>query len=234
MASFNQKRLPKEELNFLRFVKICIDVIKLPLIDILTSEIQPMHLYTKLQSSCLLTNGKSKLEQHQLKMCFLLPPSLPDYSKFDVTLLYTLIRNLCPSLKPTQGWGKKPQNANTMIGDDIERLRLFRNNCMHDSTPIADSKFEDLWKSLKAVILRVQNYMTFKGFYPNYAEKLTDIKQLDLGDETIEELKKTYMFERLYHEIKEQGMFLIKRNVCITKNKHKKQTNRTKQKKKKT
>lgn len=213
MASFTQKRLPKEELNFLRFVKICTYVIKLPLIDLLTSAIQPIHLYTKIKSSRPLTNGKSTLQPHQLKICFLPPPSLPDYSKFDVTLLYTLIRNLCPSLKPTQGWGKKPQDANTMIGDDIERLRLFRNNCMHGSTSISDSDFEDLWQRLKVVLLRIENYMTSKskGCYPNYAETLTYIKQLDLGDENIEELKKMYILECLYDKEEQrkngQGMF---------------------------
>lgn len=82
---------------------------------------------------------------------------------------------------------------------------------MHDSTSISDSDFEDLLQRLKVVLLRIENYMTSKGCYPNYAETLTYIKQLDLGDENIEELKKMYILECLYDKEEQrkngQGMF---------------------------
>lgn len=51
--------LTTDEQNFIRFVKICLDVFKLPLADILASEIQPADLYNKIQQhSCSLLNGK--------------------------------------------------------------------------------------------------------------------------------------------------------------------------------
>lgn len=115
----------KTEHNFICFAKTCVEFIKLPLRDILINQIKPEELYKEIKLCDTLLTGKRKLGPNQHKMCFF-PPILPDYNKFDVTLLYTLIRNLCPSVKPTQGWGVEPKAKDTKIGDDIERLRLFK------------------------------------------------------------------------------------------------------------
>lgn len=211
MALISAKTLSKDEQNYIRFVKACMDVVKLPLIDILDYQIHPKDLYSKIQTSCLLTEKRSKLSLQQLHFCFVQPPSLPDYTTFDVSLLYKLIRNLCPALEPTQGWGKNPIDADTQIGDDIERLRLFRNNTIHDGvTKIIDSDFENLWRNLKTVIQRIQTFMRSKRYNPNYEGKLTDIKQLDLGDENICYYKMIFLLEHTYNYVTttdKRGMF---------------------------
>lgn len=196
--------LPKGAQNFIRFTKICQDVLKLPLVDILASEIQPADLYNKIQVSGLLLIGKNKLVSTQLKICCLQPPAIPDYSNFDVTLLYTLIRNLCPSLEPTKGWGKDPVDADIQIGDDIERLRIFRNNNVHSSSSeISDIDFEIIWKKLKTVLQRIKNHMTSKGYNVNYEEKMTNIKQLDLGDEPLHKYKIEHIVEYTIAHLKQ-------------------------------
>lgn len=179
MASYD---LSKAEQNFTCIAKACIDFIKLPLIDILTDHVKPVDLYSKIKCSSVLISGKKKLRPDQLKLCFHPPPLLPDYSKFDVTLLYTLIRNLCPSLTPTQGWGSEPNNTDKKIGDDIERLRLFRNNfyAHADSTEISDSDFNNLWKNLQSVIQRIEIY-TKTWSTTNYEQELLRIKSCRFG-----------------------------------------------------
>lgn len=165
--------LTKREQNFIRFVNICQDVLKLPLVDILASEIQPADLCNKIKVSGLLLNGENKLASMQLKICYLSPPAIPDYNNFDVTLLYTLIRNLCPSLEPTKGWGKDPADTDIQIGDDIERLILWRsNNVLHYSSGISDSYFKIILKELKSLLQRIQSHMTSKGYNVNYEKKL--------------------------------------------------------------
>lgn len=177
MASYD---LSKAEQNFTCFAKACIDFIKLPLIDILTDHVKPVDLYRKIKCSVLLS-GKNKLRTDQLKLCFFPLPLLPDYSKFDVTLLYTLIRNLCPSLTPTQGWGLEPNNTDKKIGDDIERLRLFRNNYAHaDSTEILDAGFSNLWMDLQSIIRRIEIY-TKTLSTTNYEQELSRIKSCTFG-----------------------------------------------------
>lgn len=146
------------------------ELIKLPLKDILCSQIKPEDLFLKIKSSLLLS-GRNKLRQDQLSLCYFPPPLLPDYSKFDVTLLYTLIRNLCSGLEPTRGWGHEPGPTDTKIGDDVERLRLFRNrNIAHvNSATIPDDKFDDLWRTLKAVLSRL---MSHSGCRVDYEQEL--------------------------------------------------------------
>lgn len=199
--------LTKDEQNFIRFVKICLDVFKLPLADILASEIQPADLYNKIQQhSCSLLNGKNKLDSKQEKICFRSPPAIPNYNEFDVTLLYKLIRNLCPLLAPTKGWGKDPADTDMQIGDDIERLRVFRNNNIHEvSSKISDNDFEIIWKKLKFVIQRIQNHMASKGYKANYEENMTKIKQLYLGDEHIDTYKIAFL-ERKIDQMQADGM----------------------------
>lgn len=152
-------------------------VIKLPLIDILASHIQPKDLFQKIQLCSTL-----KLRQDQLKLCCIPPPDVPDYNKFDVTLLYTLIRNLCSLPCPAQGWGKEPKANDTHISDDIERLRLFRNNfsAHAESSVISDAVFKDVWKNLKFVFRRIQSKT---GSNVDYEEELLNIEQQKITDD---------------------------------------------------
>lgn len=151
MASFcssNDKR------NFQWVTVASVDLIKLPLIDILASYIKPVDLFLKIKSCSTL-----KLRPDQRKICLIQPPGIPDYNTFDVTLLYTLIRNLlvCCLQYPAQGWGNEPKTTDIEISDDIERLRLFRNNyyAHADSSSVPDIEFENVWKNLRLVFKRI-------------------------------------------------------------------------------
>lgn len=194
--------LSKAEHSFVCFAKVCVDFLKIPLIDILTNIIKPVDLYSEISKSPLSPiTGNIKLRPDQLKICFLSPPDLPNYNQFDVTLLYTLIRNLCPSLSPTLGWGKKPRTTDIRIGDDIERLRLFRNNYAHtNSTEIPDDEFENLWKNLKSVIQRCQS---FTKSSTNYEQELTNIESIRFGYGDLEKYK--LLLEAAIHISRQMG-----------------------------
>lgn len=163
--------------NFQCVTVASVDVIKLPLKDILASHIQPKDLLQKIQSCSTL-----KLRQDQLKLCFIPPPGVPDYNKFDVTLLYTLIRNLCSLPCPAQGWGNEPKASDTQLSDDIERLRLFRNNyyAHAESASISDAVFKDVWKNLKLVFRRIQPKT---GCSVDYEEELIKIERTKFTDD---------------------------------------------------
>nr|XP_034321578.1 uncharacterized protein LOC105323062 [Crassostrea gigas] len=163
--------------NFNCVIKASLELINLPLIDILAYHVKDVDLFNKINSCQTLLSGRNPLRTDQLKICFLTPPAKPDYRQFDVTLLYKLIRNLCPLLRPTQGWGNTPQTTDTKLGDDIERLRLFRNNYYAHgvSKTIPETEFETLWNDLKSVIRRIQsNCQTVCSV--NYEQELEAIK----------------------------------------------------------
>lgn len=190
------KTLSKEKQNVIRLSIAFKDGIQQPLADILASEIQPKDLHNKIISSPSLMNGNYKLKPEQLKICCLAPPATPNYNDFDVTLLYKLITHLCSSIQPPKGWGKCPTDAETDIGNDIERLRLFRNSFAHDTqSEIPDANFEVHWKNLKKVMQRIQKYLLVKGLIPNYEQLLLNISQLNLGDEDPEKYKHYYLTE---------------------------------------
>lgn len=182
--------MPSED-NFTCFAVACVKIIKLPLIDILTDCIKPNCLYNELIKSSLLNTQKNKLSPDQIKKCFLPPPDKPIYEEFDVSLLYTLIRNLCTSVKPTQGWGTEPKTTDMQDGDDIERLRLFRNNYYGhaDSTKLPDGDFENLWKELKSVIKRLQTKTWCKT---NYEEELQKVENQRFTSRNLE-MYKSYL-----------------------------------------
>nr|XP_034330978.1 antiviral innate immune response receptor RIG-I-like [Crassostrea gigas] len=174
MASFCSSN---DERNFQCITVASVDLIKLPLIDILASQIKPVDLFKKIQSCSTL-----KLLPDQRMICFIQPPGLPDYNTFDVTLLYTLIRNLCCLPSPAQGWGKEPKATDTEISDDIERLRLFRNNYFGHaiSTSISDGEFGDVWGNLKLVIKRFNSKIRCKT---DYEEELIMIERSKFTDD---------------------------------------------------
>lgn len=189
----------KEKHNFQCASQASLVLIPLPLKDILLRQIRPGDLFLKIQSSSLL-NGRNKLRQDQLTICYLPPPDIPDYNKFDATLLYTLIRNLCPGLTPTRGWGNEPGQYDIQVGDDIERLRLFRNNNFAhlSSAIIPDDTFKDVWKTLKSVLIRLKS---LSGCSVDYVQELGEIEYSKFRNELWEQYKDIW---KTYLEIKKQ------------------------------
>nr|XP_034324490.1 uncharacterized protein LOC117689028 isoform X4 [Crassostrea gigas] len=169
--------LSRKQLNFAQISIVCLDILKQCLIDILHIHIKPTDLGKKIRLSSSLTAGKNKLSSEQNDLCCPSSPGVPDYSKFDVTLLYKLIRNLCSYLKPSKEWGKEPKTTDLTIADDIERIRLFRNKhyAHADSAEIPDSEFTDLWNEGKSLVHRLQVFTTANGCKTNYELKMTNI-----------------------------------------------------------
>lgn len=198
MAKTNLSKLQE---NFTCLAIVCVDHIKLPLMDILENHIKPPDLYYEINSSTLIS--ANKLRPDQKKLCYITPPGVPDYSKFDVTLLYTLLRNLCPSLKPSGRWGEEPAASHTQLGDDIERLRLFRNEqfAHANSAEISDGEFNNLWKDLQTVINRIQNNKK-AGCKTDYLQTFKSIEKRLLNWDDLEKYK--LLLEATIHASKQR------------------------------
>lgn len=160
--------LSSKQLNFAHVAIACLDIIKLPLVDILAAYIKPSQLSSSLES------GVFRFTQDELGQCSV---PLPDYNNFNFMLLYKLIRHLCTSLKPKQGWGKKPNDDDITLADDIERMRLFRNeHIAHcDHAEISDMQFELIWKDITLVMRRMDSAMQEFKCNTNYEQKIKDV-----------------------------------------------------------
>jgi hypothetical protein len=179
------RHLLPEQQNFTCLSLASTDKVREILSDVLHSQIQPKDLYQKIQSNSKLMNGneKEKLSPEQLSLCNIPSPRAPDYSDFDITLLYKLLRNLCPTLKPTKKWGQKPNSTDENIGDDIERLRFLRNDLLAHtkSYSVPENAFKSTWSMLEDIFKRMQKFFASKGMTKKYVEHLEAIKDTNFG-----------------------------------------------------
>lgn len=53
--------------------------------------------------------------------------------------MYSIIRYLWRGAKPENGWGKDPMENHIKTADDIERIRLYRNNICHSDASGIDT-----------------------------------------------------------------------------------------------
>lgn len=147
LVSFSEER---------RFV---FSLMKGPLSETLKMHIEPSELCSKVESCQSLMAGIGSLNLEEKLKCCPESSKLPDYKTFGVKLLYKLIKNLCPSIKPTEGWGKKPKPTNTELGDDIERVMLLREEL--SKYPLISEfdpkEFKELLDELKNICKRIRS-----------------------------------------------------------------------------
>ena len=110
-----------------------------------------------------------------------------DYSECDITLVYTLLRNLAPSssaLRPTAGWGILPVPAgNVTLGDDIERIREIRNEMYGHvaTTALDDITYNHYMSLLQSICIRMDTIHSGILMSPTrrhftYSQTLQDIQ----------------------------------------------------------
>ncbi|XP_056015370.1 uncharacterized protein LOC125675033 isoform X2 [Ostrea edulis] len=108
-----------------------------------------------------LQHGHHKLDADQCDMLFPADRSIPSSAAFDVTVMYKLLRNYGPSISPpSKGWGKRPDIGQKLPTDDMERIRLYRNEVQHKTRTTSlmeKDDFELKWKDLSQAILRLSN-----------------------------------------------------------------------------
>lgn len=172
-------KLSQTQLNFARFSIVCVDIIKLPLKDILNIFVKPNELDKNIKACQSLITGDHKLSQDQKKKCCYNFYNVPDYSTFDITLLYKLIRHLCPTLEPTNKWGNKPTITNLSVGDDVERIRELRNTYFahSESAEISNDEFKQLWSDAKSMINRCQQFTTSRGCKTDYNQMIVALER---------------------------------------------------------
>ncbi|XP_062588428.1 uncharacterized protein LOC134250093 isoform X2 [Saccostrea cucullata] len=163
-----------------RFAKLGMatnDVLNQAYRDILEMEVPPSVIFSKVKASSVYK--RLGPEQEQL----LIDATHSGYKNFNISLTYTLIRNICKMIpKPTKGkWGEEPAAGEVTVGDDIERIRSIRNNLTANvssaSTP--EAEFNDTWSTMSDICTRLE---TFTG--KKYLDQLNLIQKLTIRGET--------------------------------------------------
>ncbi|XP_056015510.1 uncharacterized protein LOC125676832 [Ostrea edulis] len=109
-----------------------------------------------------LTSGRFKFTEDQIGSVYPAGGSTNVMStSFDVPIMYKLLRNYGDNVPPpTNGWGCVPVVGQRTAGDDIERIRKFRNMSAHGILPLNgmdEGDFRLYWEDLAQAVLRLTN-----------------------------------------------------------------------------
>ena len=193
-------------------VTICTDVLRC----ILDKYIPPSHLKSILNTQKgLLTGQGCHLSKQQKAILF--PrgpiPIVVSSKDFDISLLYTLLRNIAGIPPHGNGWGNNPTTGDTSLSACIEIIRSSRNNLNgHNLTgKICDSDFNDVWSTLKFVVTEIEaNELSGTSF----VQDINMLHRADMGPVTsqqyIEEIKRMELEE---YEIK-KVIYSVKGIIC--------------------
>lgn len=176
----------RETTNLARIARIilgpCTDVLR----AVLKNQISPTDLKTKVLSyiatkrTPIITTNQKQLVDSE------------DYSKFDITLLYFLLRNICTITPHFKQWGNSPLVSDRSVSANIERIRLTRNEYYghYSSFSISKSDFEDKWKYLFQTVKELEKHI---GTSKDYQEALRELKyccmDLDIEDNFSQRLR---------------------------------------------
>ncbi|XP_078319771.1 uncharacterized protein LOC111122013 [Crassostrea virginica] len=166
--------------RFFRLCIILIDELTQILQDLLHNEIPPMQIYKKVVERNFL--DKLKPEQEVVVM----NANTRGYQDFDVTLLYTLLRNVCQNITPpSKYWGMStmPSPNKVTVGDDIERIRLLRNKLFGHKSKVAisETEFKDQCSIIPGICFRMQTLLN-----KDYVKRLQDAEVRPIDPETEE------------------------------------------------
>lgn len=110
-------------------------------------------------------------------------PNLPPTRDFDITYLYIQLRKLNKNI-PSNGWGGHMiQSTDITIGDDIERIRLTRNELQHCPTfHLGCNHFFQLYHEVSDLLERFDRYNISAK---NYTEELNAVMNKCMSSEDV-------------------------------------------------
>ncbi|XP_056016459.1 uncharacterized protein LOC125677886 [Ostrea edulis] len=165
--------------KMIRYCKIIIairQVLTLTLQDLLSKKIPPTDIFQRV------SNGTKKQKENVKNQMPLIEAAAneEDYSSLDITLLYSLLRNFTDVSEPTEGWRKERKDGFIRLGDDIERIRHMRNNCVHGPflNQLSPDKFEEITTNMIGICDRMTKHI---GGDLNYSQCLHGILRRDLS-----------------------------------------------------
>ena len=159
-------------LNHARVCNALVTVCAEGLRDILLSQIPPPYagFYQLLLARKPVLTAMRNVRQEQIGIMF--PDSRGRYTgtvdQFDITLLYTLIRNISSVAAPMTGWGNPPTDhpRDTSLGASTERIRMCRNCVSGHSMDgrLDDQAFEHYWKEICSIMDDIEQSLGEKGY----------------------------------------------------------------------
>lgn len=131
---------------------------------------------------------------------------------FDITLLYVLLRNICPIQPHLNQWGNAPSQGDRSLSANIERIHLVRNQYAH-SPSISDYNYEHSWKIIFQAVKEIEGYL---GTSTTYQDALTEIRSCSMDiEEEQKYLQKLQIIEQLQNDFDNlKGTVYLNQEFC--------------------
>lgn len=188
----------QETTNLARIVRVilgpCSDILR----DVLEKEISAENLSSKVK---LFIAGLPKKKKPPISKEQELLVYGEDYKKFDVSLLYILLRNMCSISPCTHQWGKEPNPGDRSLSANIERIRFIRNEYYGHFTHflLPNEVFEQKWKKISQIIIELERDL---GSGTRYQESMAEIKICHMDPEKEKEsIKKLLTVKTLQRDV---------------------------------
>lgn len=168
MMAYSKYASTRETTNLARVARIilgpCTDVLR----AVLQKEISSSNLKQKV-ISYLATLPKSPITKQQERII-----QSGNYSDFDITLLYFLLRNISNIPPHAKQWGNEPNPTDRSVSANIERIRLIRNKYGHcPDYSISNTNFNKKIIKIGDIIQDLEMYLGTSNIYQNAVVKLT-------------------------------------------------------------
>ncbi|VDI49870.1 Hypothetical predicted protein [Mytilus galloprovincialis] len=168
--------------------------------NILRAVIQTIISANQLYQQHCLPNLNTAFQAHEQKSLKNLNQA-NNYDSVDIPLIYKLLRTFTLIVTPTKGWGQKPDAIHVTISDDVERIRILRNEIAHlSSTRIDRPAFEDYFSQFCDIGHRVDLYfISTTSYKQDILESITCVMDSDQHIRLEDALKRidniTFRFE---------------------------------------
>ena len=148
----------EEKTNGAKLSRLLIDGGTTVLRNVFNHHHPPANLAADLKANYSTLNNllrRRVLNGHQWNKLF--PPggTMPDSNKFDITLLFLLLTNICGLSPPPTGWHTKPPDSDNSDEANLARVKYFRNVLYGHvtSTGVDTHSFSVLWREISVVLV---------------------------------------------------------------------------------
>ena len=168
----------QEHMNYARLCNVIVTLGADALRDVLVTQVpvQYTDIYRALLGNIAAIRGMRQIGREQFQLIFQDPQFryTGTVDQFDITLLYTLIRNISSCPAPATGWGKPPDDLprDVTLGASVERTRLMRNKVSGHSADgkLVDQAYEDHMDEIKQILDDIEVVLGDHGFKDAFEE----------------------------------------------------------------
>uniref|UniRef100_A0A8W8NXM6 DZIP3-like HEPN domain-containing protein n=1 Tax=Magallana gigas TaxID=29159 RepID=A0A8W8NXM6_MAGGI len=203
-------KLTGENTNLARVAQMILGPCTNVLRDVLGKEIHPADLEKKVRGYIVNTK-KPQINKQQEALVY-----GQDYSKFDVTLMYFLLRNMCSIQPHSNKWGNNPHPGDRSVSANIERIRLIRNEYGHNSeTSMSDTDFNNKYQGIIDIVQELENYL---GSSTEYQDEVKELETCSMdptqSEKNIKELLDLHeKIKDIAADVKEMKNTVVPRNI---------------------